>query len=146
MQSLNQPVIPGSDPSRRAHMQQELGRHISDQRRRMIDLIHRWIETDIPYPLPIYNRRLDRIKALPPELRADIAVVCEVMADNLASALLAVFDGGIDRHIDDYAVNYAIIAQLFTPESDLVIEQIDINRGQPSIALWNEYKRWKTRL
>jgi hypothetical protein len=107
--------------------------------------VRKRIETDTKFPVPIYDRLLDRIRGLDSGVRADIASISLLMADEIVAAVLATFAGGDEMQSGSVAVNYAIVAQTRYARSDDVIEQIDINRGKPVIAIWDRFKRWLNR-
>jgi hypothetical protein len=135
-------IVPDVDSERRKQVQEDFGRHVVEQRNRMAALVRKWIESDAKFPIPVYDRLLDRIRRLDPTVRADIASISLLMADQIVSAVLGTLDGGSYARTNDAVVNYAVIAQLRTPDSDDVIEEVDVNRGKPTIPLWDYYKRW----
>jgi hypothetical protein len=143
--TIYDPILPLVSAERRLEMQEALGRHLVEARNRMAEVVKQWIDGDRHYPIPIYDRILDRVRQLEPSLRADVKSVALLMADEIVSAVLSVFDGGDDAFITGLACNYAIVAQLRNPDSDNVIEQIDVNRGEPVLAIWNNYKKWLSR-
>lgn len=67
------------------------------------------------------------------------------MADQIVTAVLIAFAGSDDMRAGDSLVNYAIIAQSRDPGSHDVVEEVDINRGEPIAALWDRYKKWLSR-
>jgi hypothetical protein len=139
------PVLPDVDEPRRERVQEDFGRHVVEQRNRMAALVRQWIEDDKRFPTQIYDRLLDRVRELDPAFRSDIASVALLMADQIVEAVLGTFDLGDYAHSDDRLVNYAIIAQFRMAGSEEVIDEVDVNRGQPVIAVWKSYKRWLSR-
>lgn len=143
--SIYDPIVQDVSEERREMAQEEFGRHVVELRNRMAQAVRKWIETDAKFPIPIYDRLIGRIRHLPPETRADIASVSLLMADQIASAVLIAFAGSDDMRAGDRLVNYAVIAQSRDPGSHEVVEEVDINRGEPVAALWDQYKRWLSR-
>ena len=143
--SIYDPIVGNVSEERRRQAQEEFGRHLIEQRDRMAVLVRKWIETDSKFPVPIHDRLLDRIRRLPSSTRADIASISLLMSDQVVSAMLAVFARGDETRINDRVVNYAIVAQVRERGSEALIDEVDINRGQPVIALWDDYKRWLSR-
>ncbi len=143
--SIYDPILPDVSVERREKIQEEFGRCVVEQRNRIASLVRKWIETDSKFPIPIYDRLLDRVKKLDPSTRADIASISLLMSDQIVSAVLAIFAKGDEMHVNDKIVNYAIIAQLRDPGCDEVIDEVDVNRGKPVVAFWDEYKRWLNR-
>jgi hypothetical protein len=137
-------ILPDVPTDRRRAAQEEFGRRLIGQRDQMALLVRKWIETDAKFPIPIHDRLLDRIRGLDAATRSDVASVSLLMADQIVMAILAVFAKGT-ADADGIAVDYAIIAQIHKANSDDVMEQLDVNRGRPIIAIWNEYKAWLSR-
>jgi len=143
--SIYDPIMQDVAESRRKELQEEFGRHVVEQRNRMATLVRQWIETDKRFPIPIYDRLLDHIRAFDPAMRSEIASISLLMADQIVEAVLGTFDLGDYAKANDKLVNYAIIAQYRMQGSDDVIEDIDLNRGRPVIAIWDRYRRWLNR-
>jgi hypothetical protein len=143
--TIYDPISPDVTVARRKQVQEDFGRHIAECRNRMAALVREWIETDASFPIPIYDRLINRIKGLDPGTRADIASIALLMADEMITAVLMAFGRDDDMRSGDSVVNYAIVAQVRGPSSDEVDEQVDVNRGKPVIAIWDEYKRWLSR-
>ncbi|SRR5258705_292836 len=139
------PIVANVSEGERAAVQQLFGRHVVEQRNRMAVLVRRWIESDLKHPLPIYDRLIDRVRALDEGTRHDIASIALLMADEIASAILIVFAGSDDLRDNGKCINYAIVAQSRAPDSDDVDVETDVNRGDPITPLWNDYKRWLNR-
>jgi hypothetical protein len=143
--STNDPVSSNVDRKRREEAQEVFGRHIVEQRNRMAVRVRRWIETEERFPLPIYDHLLDRVRKMDPAVRADVASIALLMADQIVSAVLTAFDGGDEMIADGQFVNYAVVAQMREPGSDKVLSEVDVNRGDPIIAVWNAYSKWLSR-
>ncbi len=143
--SIYDPIVDDVSPERREKAQEDFGRHVVELRNRMAKAVRKWIETDAKFPIPIYDRLIDRIRQLPPETRADVASISLLMADQIVSAVLIAFAGSDDMRAGERLVNYAIIAQSRDPGSHDVVEEIDINRGEPIASLWDRYKKWLSR-
>ncbi len=140
--SIYDPILADVSVERREKVQEEFGRHVVEQRNRMASLIRKWIETDTRFPIPVYDRLLDRVRELEPSVRADIASIALLMSDQTVTAVLSVFAKGEEMRSDDKVASYAIVSQCREPGCDEVIDQVDVNRGKPVVALWDEYKRW----
>ena len=143
--TIYDPIVADVSADRRKQAQEEFGRHLVEQRNFMAALVRKWIETDSKFPIPIYDRMLDRVRRMDAETRADVASIALLMADQVVKALLGTFDLGNDTQTDGRCINYAVIAQARPPDTDEVQEEVDINRGEPVIAVWNAYTRWLSR-
>jgi hypothetical protein len=143
-QDISDPLLPDVDANDRRAAQDDFGRHVVEQRNRMAALVRKWIESDTRFPVPLYDKLIERIRQLDASTRSDIASIALLMADQIVGAVLGTFDGGDDMTVDgkETCVNYAIVAQLHRIGSDEVSEQFDINRGEPVIAIWKSYNRW----
>lgn len=131
---------------RRRLAQEEFGRHLIAARNRMAKTVLLRLETGGAHPIPLIERRLAPIRFMNSEQLA--AVKCAVLdgADEIVKAMLMLFAAGNDTIAHDGNVaNYAIVVQARSPDSDVVKESIDINRGEPLCVLWNEYKKWLSR-
>ena len=138
-------IVDDVEPKRREQIQEDFGRHLVEQRNRMASLVRKWIESDTKFPVPVYDRLIDRVRQLDAATRADIASVSLLMADEIVGAVLAVFARGDEMFVDSRLANYAVVAQFRRPGSDDVVEEVDVNRGKPVIAIWDRYKRWLSR-
>jgi hypothetical protein len=143
--TIFEPLCPNVRSARRSQVQEAFGRHLVEQRNRMAKLVRDWIETDRKYPIPIHDRIIDRVRQLDPSIRRDVAAVALLMADEIVSGVLTAFARGDDLLIDGQLVNYAILAQLRDASSERIVEQVDVNRGDPVMAIWDQYKRWLSR-
>lgn len=139
------PIVADVNVEVRERVQAEFGRHLVEQRNRVASQVRKWIETDTKFPIPIYDRVVERVRKLDAKTRADVASICLLMADQIATGILATFAGGDEMQTDGRVVNYAIVAQFRQPGSDEVTGQVDVNRGEPVIPLWDRYKRWLNR-
>ncbi len=139
------PLLPNVGIDKRQRAQEDFGRHLVEQRNQMATIVRKWIETDAKFPIPIYDRMIDRVRQMDAPSRADVASVALLMADQIVTAILVAFDMGDEMRSDGKCVNYAIVAQIREAGSDEVIEDLDVNRGEPVIATWNAYKRWLSR-
>ena len=143
--SLYHPISADVAPERRKEAQEDFGRHLVEQRNRMASLVRKWIETDMRFPVPVYDRLLDRVRRMDAAVRADVASIALLMGDQIVSAVLTAFDRGDDMRADGRCVNYAVVSQLRDPGSDDVCEEVDVNRGEPVVAVWKAYARWLSR-
>jgi hypothetical protein len=143
--TFNDPIVDDIDPVRRAKIQEDFGRHLVEQRNRMAALVRKWIETDAKFPVPLYDRLLARVRKLDDSVREDVASISLLMADQIVRAILTCFARGDDMRSDGKVVNYAIVAQSRSIGSDVIIEEVDVNRGEPVIAIWDQYSRWLSR-
>jgi hypothetical protein len=131
--TVDEPLIDGIDPERRKRLQEEFGRHLVEHRNYMAALVRQWIEADKRYPVPMYDRLLERVRHLDHATRADVASIALLMADQIVSAVLATFARGDEMRVNADLVNYVIIAQIRRRESDEVVEEVDVNRGEPLV-------------
>jgi len=143
--TIHDPIVKDVDSAVRAETQETFGRHIVENRNRMAELARQWIEGLAQFPIPIYDRLLDRIRCLDPSVRADVASISLLMADQIVSGILSTFDKGDEMKAGDAIVNYAVIAQIRHPGDEVVVETIDVNCGRPVMAMWDRYKKWLTR-
>jgi len=97
------------------------------------------------HPVPLVNRVVDQVRALEPATREAVARVVMDAADEIVMGILNLFASGNDAEMDGFVVNYAILAQIRKPESDEILEEVDINRGEPLVVIWNQYRKWLTR-
>ena len=67
------PVAIDVDRPTRERVQEDFGKHVVERRNQMAELIRRWIETDMKFPVAIYDRLLDRVRFLNPSVRSDVA-------------------------------------------------------------------------
>jgi hypothetical protein len=139
---INDPLAPEVSEERRSQVQEDFGRHLVEERNRFAALVRKWIETDAKFPVPIYDRLLDRVRALDPPLRRDVASVALLMADEVVKGILEVFSRSDVTRAGHQVVNYAIVAQSRDPQSETVLDEVDVNRGRPVIPIWDEYKKW----
>jgi hypothetical protein len=143
--TIYDPIVSDVGTERRKQVQEDFGRHLVEQRNQMAELVRKWIETDTKFPIPIYDRLLNRIKQLDPAMRADIASISLLMADQIVTGVLFAFSKGDEMQTNNKSVNYAVIAQLRNSGSDEILEQIDVNRGEPALAVGKAYTRWLSR-
>jgi len=145
MRSTFDPLFQDVRPERRRQAQDDFGRHLVEQRNRMAALVRKWVETDARLGIPIHDRLLGRVKRLDAETRADIASIALLMADQILAAALTVFDRGEGMCADGKCVNYAVVAQIREPGTLSVSEEVDVNRGEPVLAVWKAYAQWLAR-
>jgi hypothetical protein len=145
IRDLLEPIFPGADDETRKRAQEEFGRHLVERRNRMAALVRNWIEDDVKFPVPIFDRIIDRVRQMDAASRADVASTALLMADQVVVAILGAFALGDDMRADGKCINYAIVAQLRKPGSHEILDEIDVNRGTPAIAIWDMYKRWLSR-
>jgi len=145
IRTMYEPLAGEVVPDQRKNAQDDFGRHVIEQRNRMAVLVRQWIETDKRFPVPVYDRLLDRVRPMDAQIRAEVASIALLMADQIVTAVLTAFDKGDDMTADGMFVNYAIIAQKRKPGSDEVFEEVDVNRGEPVLAVWKAYGRWLNR-
>src|SRR6266436_2086281 len=138
--SIYDPIAEDVDTARRNQVQEDFGRHIVENRNRMAELVRRWIETDATFPIPIYDRLIDKVRQLDPSMRETVASISLLMADQIVSGVLATFDKGDEMRAEGSIVNYAIVAQIRRPGHETFIENVDVNCGKPVIAMWDRYK------
>ena len=143
--TIYDPIVADVSSEKREHAQEEFGRHLIEQRNRMALLVRKWIQTDAKFPVPLYDRLIDRIRKMDTASRSDVASIALLMADQIISAILIAFDLGDEMQTGERLVNYAIVAQIREPNSDEVIEEVDVNRGEPIAAVWKTYNRWLSR-
>jgi hypothetical protein len=144
-QTTHSPLFPEVTPERREALQEAFGRHIARERDREAARVRQLIEGDRKFWLPLYDRMLGRLRQLDPATRADVASAALLMADEIVTGILTVFDGSDSHAFEGGLVNYAIVAQLRDSQSLEVREQVDVNRGDPVIAVWDQYKKWLSR-
>lgn len=125
--------------------QEEFGQHLIECRNRVASQIIDWIEGGKRFPIPMYDRLLEKLRASDPEIRANISAIALLMADEMVSGVLMVFSRSDDFRAGNTAVNYSIVAQMRAVGSDDVIEEVDVTRGTPIIVIWDMYKRWLSR-
>src|SRR5882724_3049456 len=145
MASIQDPIFPDISTKRREQAQEDFGRHLVEQRNRMAARVRKWIESDAKFPIPLYDRLIDRIRELDSKTREDVASIALLMADEILWAALTVFGTGEDTRMDGKVVNYTVVAQVRRPGTEDILEQVDIDRGEPVIVLSKEYKRWLSR-
>jgi len=138
--TLDDPIGSEVSPVERAFAQEAFGREIIERRNAVAVLIRNWIETDEKFPIPIYDRLIERLRHLDGPTRSDIASVALLMADEMTRNILETFDRDRER-----VANYAIVAQMRRLGAAHVTDEIDINRGNPRIGLTWMYKRWLSR-
>jgi hypothetical protein len=138
------PIFSNVSRDRRSTLQGFLGKHIVSQRDRMANIARAWVKGDQPHPMPIHERVLARIRALDPSTRSDVWYVALLVSDAVSGAVMATFDAPDYFLVEGRRVNYAIVAQMLDADAE-VIEQVDLNRGSPVIALWDAYRKWVSR-
>jgi hypothetical protein len=62
--SIYEPIAADVDADRRRQVQEDFGRHIVENRNRMAELVRKWIEADVTFPIPIYDRLIDKVRQL----------------------------------------------------------------------------------
>jgi hypothetical protein len=138
-------IAPDALEGVRKRAQEAFGRHLIERRDLVAARVREWIETDAAFPIPMYDRLVAKVRQLDDSMRRDVASIALMMADEIVAGVLSAFDLGNDTTAGDKSVNYAIVAQACGPGSDDVLEQIDINRGDPSVHVSDTYKRWLSR-
>jgi hypothetical protein len=143
--TIRDTIAPDVAEDVRKRAQEDFGRHLVQQRNQVAARVREWIETDAAFPIPMYERLVVKVRQLDDSMRKDVASIALMMADEVVTGVLNLFSLGNDMTSDDKTVNYAIVRQARHPESDDVVEQIDIDRGAPSVYLADSYKRWLSR-
>jgi hypothetical protein len=144
--SIDSPLTEDVSPAVRAQFQEYFGRHIVQARDRMASIIINRLFGDANHPIPVVDRKLAPIRSYSRDEQAAIKAAVLDAADQMVAAVLTVFSQGNDTSIGgSRVVNYAIIAQERVEGSDTVVHQIDINRGEPVIAIFDNYRKWLSR-